>query len=566
MRKRIAGLGMALLCTACVGFSLGLPVYAEAAELEYSNGLLETDKHLSYISGYTDGTFGPGKNITRAEAASMFEKLLKNKPAAAASRFDDVDNQWYTNAINNLAQLGIISGKEENKFAPLEYITRAEFVSIAAKFVVPIQGTLTFPDVSAGHWAFNDICTVNAYGLVDGYEDETFRPDNHITRAEVVSIINKLLKRPGDPNSGNYESTKKFSDLNESHWAFSSICEAATNHDYFTENGKEKWDVSENFIYTWEETEEGWKFKNVTKDIYVTGFRPVNGLVHYFDPETELLVTGWQEIDGKNYILPEKDEKTDSAGARDYLSKTNFDSSERTWQDIDYITVHYTANPGDNAYESVQYFYEEYRASSAHYFVDESSVWRSVADKDMSWHSGGASQYFHETARNENSIGIEMCCRKTDTTTIDDPTDLDWYFLDGTETNSAALVKSLMKQYAVPIENVIRHTDITHKICPAPYVNVYAAWQNFLTLITKNEINYRGDYDINVTQNNVTVHSGPETTDPVVNTLQKGAEATVFEEKVMTKPNPEKPGGKDVIRWARIGPSEWILYDYIMRE
>ena len=152
-----------------------------------------------------------------------------------------------------------------------------------------------------------------------------------------------------------------------------------------------------------------------------------------------------------------------------------------------YIVVHYVGavstakNNADNLYNN------DYRGTdreaSAHYFVDEISIWQSVADKDRSWHCGGGLQgknghAFHGKCTNSNSIGIEMCCKKTSSGK--------WYFEPETVKNTIDLVKYLMQKHNIPIDRVIRHYDVTGKDCPAPYVDE-TEWQGFKQKIVSNE-------------------------------------------------------------------------------
>lgn len=149
-----------------------------------------------------------------------------------------------------------------------------------------------------------------------------------------------------------------------------------------------------------------------------------------------------------------------------YLTKVNYNTLKGKVNK--YIVIHYTANNGDTALGNCKYFYSADRGSSAHYFVDETGVWQCVNDGDVAWHCG-ASSYKHPYCRNNNSIGIELCSRKDD----------NYYFKDETVNNAAELVRELMAKYNVPIENVIRHYDVTGKICPEPFVRDIKAWQDF---------------------------------------------------------------------------------------
>lgn len=149
-----------------------------------------------------------------------------------------------------------------------------------------------------------------------------------------------------------------------------------------------------------------------------------------------------------------------------YLTKVNYNTLPNKVNK--YIVIHFTANNGDTALGNCKYFYDVNRNASAHYFVDENGIYQCVKDNDVAWHCG-ANNYKHPYCRNSNSIGIELCSRKTN----------NYYFKDETVTNAVNLVKELMEKYNIPIENVIRHYDVTGKICPEPYVRDNKAWQNF---------------------------------------------------------------------------------------
>ncbi|MDE6357705.1 MAG: N-acetylmuramoyl-L-alanine amidase [Eubacteriales bacterium] len=140
-------------------------------------------------------------------------------------------------------------------------------------------------------------------------------------------------------------------------------------------------------------------------------------------------------------------------------------------QDIKFLVIHYTANNGDTAKGNCNYFKTGNRNASAHYFVDEKEVWQSVEDNNTAWHCGTKGKYYHKYCRNENAIGIELCSEKDSKG--------NFYFNDKTVNTAIELVKILMKKYNIPVENVIRHYDVTHKVCPAPFVNNVKAWDNF---------------------------------------------------------------------------------------
>ena len=145
-------------------------------------------------------------------------------------------------------------------------------------------------------------------------------------------------------------------------------------------------------------------------------------------------------------------------------------------QPILYVVEHYTSNNGDTAKNNADYFNRAVVKASAHYFVDENGVWQSVKDTDTAYHCGTTGTYKHPKCRNANSIGIEMCSRKD--------SNGNYYFKEETIKNAAELTKSLMAKYNIPAANVIRHYDVTGKICPAPMVNNPALWNNFKEMIS----------------------------------------------------------------------------------
>ena len=150
---------------------------------------------------------------------------------------------------------------------------------------------------------------------------------------------------------------------------------------------------------------------------------------------------------------------------------------------IKYIVIHYVGALG-GAKANCEYYGGGNRGASAHYYVDfDGSVWQSVEDKNIAWHCG-ASSYVHPECRNANSLGIEMCVRKRDTSHLN-ASDKDWYFEDATVKAAAQLVKMLMEKYGVEADYVIRHHDVTGKICPNPFVYNTGShtWTEFKQLI-----------------------------------------------------------------------------------
>lgn len=143
-------------------------------------------------------------------------------------------------------------------------------------------------------------------------------------------------------------------------------------------------------------------------------------------------------------------------------------------QPIEYIVVHYTANSGDTAQNNLDYFAREVTGTSAHYFVDENEVCQSVLDTDAAWHCGSENPK-HPYCRNSNSIGVEMC-------------DSVGTVPAATRERMEAVVRELMDKYGVPVENVLRHYDVTGKRCPAPWVDNPADWMEFKKMLEVEEV------------------------------------------------------------------------------
>lgn len=134
-----------------------------------------------------------------------------------------------------------------------------------------------------------------------------------------------------------------------------------------------------------------------------------------------------------------------------------------------YLVIHYVGAVS-TAKNNADYFYSQDRGASANYFVDDTSIWQVVEDKDAAWHCGTSGTYYHKECRNNNSIGIEMCCIKKD-----GKLDIN----EQTVVNTIELTKQLMAKYNIPVENVVRHYDVTHKRCPAPFVDDKPRWEDF---------------------------------------------------------------------------------------
>jgi hypothetical protein len=203
--------------------------------------------HIWYVRGFEDGRFLADRSITRAEVAMIIWRLLdsNNKHLQQPSRFNDVaNNSWYAQAVNYLATRNILRGFEDGSFRPNQPISRAELTAVMSRFFdMDEHGQISFTDVSNTHWAFAYIVNAHNKGWVTGYNNQ-FRPNDATTRAETVTIINRVLNRVPNPETIRYnlDDLRVFSDLADTHWAFYQIMEAAIEHDfYLDEDGREIW-------------------------------------------------------------------------------------------------------------------------------------------------------------------------------------------------------------------------------------------------------------------------------------------------------------------------------------
>lgn len=209
----------------------------------------EVLNHTPYLLGYDDGTFRPEGNITRAQVAAIFARLLSEQTEIqtdSVNPFADVPaDAWYADSVNSLQEQGILTGRSETSFAPDAPITRAEFVTICTRFdtYAAVDTVNGFSDVSASHWAYAYINYAVHEKWITGYDDGTFRPDDYITRAEAVQVVNRVLSRHADADSvASYRGDlEPFSDLSDRHWAYFEILEAAIRHDYILNDRQEIW-------------------------------------------------------------------------------------------------------------------------------------------------------------------------------------------------------------------------------------------------------------------------------------------------------------------------------------
>ncbi len=209
---------------------------------------LNGEDHFAYVVGYPDGTVRPNDNITRAEVTSIFFRLLESEirdgNLSENNNFNDVDSEdWYNTAISTMVKLGIVNGRTTNAFVPDANITRAEFAVICARFDdSEFEVMDNFNDVDS-HWAADEIHEAAAHGWIRGYEDGTFKPDQYITRAEAMTMINRVLNRVPEYADDLLDEMVKWPDnSNESVWYYLPVQEATNSHNYVMKNNVyEKW-------------------------------------------------------------------------------------------------------------------------------------------------------------------------------------------------------------------------------------------------------------------------------------------------------------------------------------
>ncbi|MFP5527477.1 Cna B-type domain-containing protein [Peptococcus simiae] len=201
-------------------------------------GLLNKEDHFAYLYGYADKTFKPKKDMTRAEVAAMFSRLLLKKyqkQMAFQDQYKDIKaNDWYTNSILILSEMDIIKGYPDGTFKPSQAITRAEFASIASRFDKLEPAEVHFLDVPKDYWGYHQIASAYYKGWVNGYPGGFFKPEANITREEVVSITNRMLERKCDLDfvKNHLEDIINFKDNDEKSWSYGDVVEATNSHEY----------------------------------------------------------------------------------------------------------------------------------------------------------------------------------------------------------------------------------------------------------------------------------------------------------------------------------------------
>ena len=236
------------------------PYVPPTVKIEDDDALgLNTTDHFAYIIGYPDGTVQPNGQITRAEVATIFFRLLTEDVRTANlsrsnSYFDVAASEWYNTAVSTLSSMGIITGYPDGTFRPNAYITRAEFAAIAARFDPSgDKTTASFRDI-LNHWAKDEISIAYNNSWVDGYPDGTFGPQRNITRAETMTLVNRVLnRRPETEEDLLPEMTIWTDNANPNAWYYLAVQEATNSHYYkFKTNSKyEKWtELRENRDWT----------------------------------------------------------------------------------------------------------------------------------------------------------------------------------------------------------------------------------------------------------------------------------------------------------------------------
>ena len=202
---------------------------------------LNTVDHFSYVVGYEDGTVMPQKQITRAEVATIFYRLLKedvrDENTTDVSDFSDVSSSdWYGTTVATLADMGILKGYEDGTFRPNEPISRAELAAMAVRFYDNLEAEYeegTFLDVDGDEWYADAIAAAEELGIIGGYPDGTVRPEANITRAETCAIVNRVLeRRPHDEHLGDVDEMHNWPDNQPGAWYYADMQEATNGHYY----------------------------------------------------------------------------------------------------------------------------------------------------------------------------------------------------------------------------------------------------------------------------------------------------------------------------------------------
>ena len=237
VRKEATGYVMTFVNTVDTGKDDYYPIIIPTI-INKDTGMLNKTDHFAYVIGYPDGSVHPNGQITRAEVATIFFRLLRDEVRDGAfttsNSYSDVAyGKWYNNPISTMSALGIITGYPDGTFKPNKPITRAEFAAIAARFDETQSGkSATFSDV-IGHWAAKEIGIAYYNDWIKGYPDGTFKPDQNITRAEAMTLINRVLERKPESPADLLTNMNKWTDnMDTSKWYYLDVQEATNSHGY----------------------------------------------------------------------------------------------------------------------------------------------------------------------------------------------------------------------------------------------------------------------------------------------------------------------------------------------
>ncbi len=239
MKKQATAASLAALMAIA---AFPIPAHAADAQQPAKEPQLNRDTHMQYMNGYNDGSFRPDASITRAEACKLLASLLVEKMQGNDMKFIDVAaDAWYAEAVDQMTGFGLINGYKDGSFRPTAEITRAEFVSILARLPHTDLGTdKSFVDVPEGHWARGAVQTALAQGWITG--DGNFRPNDAITRAETVTMVNRVLGRTADKAAiAAGDGIRIMPDVPTSHWAYFDMLEATTDHKHEIKDNVEHW-------------------------------------------------------------------------------------------------------------------------------------------------------------------------------------------------------------------------------------------------------------------------------------------------------------------------------------
>lgn len=209
--------------------------------------LLNGEDHFAYIVGHNDGNVYPNGLISRAETAAVFFRLLKDEVRdgnlLTSNTYSNVpDDYWANTAISTMTGLGIVQGCSTDTFDPNAPTTRAQFAAICARFDTgESSDTQAFSDID-GHWAEQYIARATELGWIKGFEDGTFRPDSYITRAEAITMINRVLNRIPEEPDDLLPGTTVWADCNPGDWFYLAVQEATNSHAFKHKTGNyETW-------------------------------------------------------------------------------------------------------------------------------------------------------------------------------------------------------------------------------------------------------------------------------------------------------------------------------------